>query len=170
MFDKVFNRVVGHEGGFQNMHDDRGNWTSGKVGEGELKGTKFGLSAMTYPNLDIENITQAQAKAIYYENWWVPLKMAQFREAMQYQFFDAAINHGSHNASRMLQRAVGAEDDGIIGGLTIAAKDKIGLNDMLMLFIAERIEFFAKVKTFDLYGRGWMNRMAKNLKIATKDN
>ena len=47
MFDKVFNRVIGHEGGFQNMHHDRGNWTGGKVGEGELKGTKFGLSAMT---------------------------------------------------------------------------------------------------------------------------
>jgi lysozyme family protein len=170
MFNKVFDRIIGHEGGFQNMRNDRGNWTSGVVGVGELKGTKFGLSAMTYPSLDIKSITMDQAKAIYFEDWWVRLKMENFREAMQYQFFDAAINHGVHNSSRMLQRAVGAYDDGIIGPKTIAAKNQIELNDMLMLFIAERILFFTKVGAFDMYGRGWMVRMAKNLQIATGDN
>lgn len=113
MFEVVIDRVINHEGGFQKMHSDRGNWTSGKVGEGELKGTKFGLSAMTYPDLDIEALTLKQAKAIYFEDWWVPLKMDKFRKAMQYQFFDAAINHGTHNASKMLQRAIGAKPDGI---------------------------------------------------------
>ena len=170
MFDKVFSRVIGHEGGFQKMHHDRGNWTSGKVGEGELKGTKFGLAAMTYPDLDIENLTVEQAKAIYFEDWWVPLKMDRFRPAMQYQFFDAAINHGASNATKMLQRAAGTKDDGIIGGQTIAAKDAKDINDLLMLFIAERISFFTKVPTFDEYGKGWMNRMAANLKLASEDN
>ena len=42
-----FDRVIGHEGLFQNDRDDRGNWTSGKIGVGELKGTKFGIAAMT---------------------------------------------------------------------------------------------------------------------------
>lgn len=170
MFDKVFIRVIGHEGGFQDMHHDRGSWTSGKVGEGELKGTKFGLAAMTYPDLDIKNLTIEQAKAIYFEDWWHPLKMDKFRPAMQYQFFDAAINHGAHNASKMLQRAIGVKDDGVIGAITIAAKDKLDINDLLMLFIAERIKFFTRVKTFDKYGKGWMNRMALNLELAAKDN
>lgn len=170
MFDKVFNRVIGHEGGFQKMHHDRGGWTSGKVGEGELKGTKFGLSAMTYPDLDIENLTVEQAKAIYFEDWWLMLKMNRFRPAMQYQLFDAAINHGSHSAIRMLQRAIGVKDDGIIGGQTIAAKDEMDINDLLMRFIAQRVRFFVKCKTFDEYGKGWMNRMAGNLEIAAEDN
>lgn len=42
-FNTVFDRVLGHEGGFQNMKSDRGNWTSGKVGVGTLKDTKFVL-------------------------------------------------------------------------------------------------------------------------------
>jgi len=170
MFDTAFNRVIGHEGGFQKMHHDRGNWTSGKVGEGELKGTKFGLAAMTYPNLDIENLTVEQAKEIYFKDWWIPLKMERFRPAMQYQFFDASINHGARNATKMLQRAVGTKDDGVIGDKTIAAKDAKDINDMLMLFIAERISFFVKCATFDKDGKGWMNRMAANLKIASQDN
>ena len=69
MFNKVFDRVIGHEGGFQADPKDRGNWTSGVVGQGELKGTKFGLAAMTYPHLDIKNLTVDQAKAIYFEDW-----------------------------------------------------------------------------------------------------
>jgi lysozyme family protein len=152
------------------MHDDRGNWTSGEVGEGTLKGTKFGISAMSYPGLDIENLTLANAKAIYYEDWWKPLNMNHLTFAMQYQMFDAAINHAGVNATRMLQRAIGVDDDGIIGPLTIAAKDEMEINDLLMLFIAERISFFTQIKTFDLYGRGWMNRMALNLRLATEDN
>jgi lysozyme family protein len=169
-FDKCFERVIGHEGGFQNMHDDRGNWTTGVVGKGTLKGTKFGISAMSYPQLDIENLTVEAAKSFYFYDWWMPLSMNNFKPAMQYQMFDAAINHGRVSATKMLQRAVGVNDDGIIGSLTLAAKDKMELNDLLMLFIAERIAFFTQVKTFDLYGKGWMNRMALNLKLATEDN
>lgn len=170
MFDKAFDRVIGHEGGFQDMYDDRGNWTSGKVGVGELKGTKFGLSAMTYPHLDIKNLTVKQAKAIYYEDWWVSLGMDKFRPAMQYQMFDAAINHGMRNASKFLQRAVNSPADGIIGPKTMKAVKGKDINDLLMLFMAERISFFTKIDTFKIYGKGWMNRMAENLKLAAEDN
>lgn len=31
-FDIAFERVVGHEGGFQNGAKDRGNWTTGVIG------------------------------------------------------------------------------------------------------------------------------------------
>ena len=170
MFDKIFSRLISHEGGFQNDKEDRGNWTGGAVGKGKLKGTKYGLSAMTYPHLDIKNLTLEQAKAIYFEDWWSPLGISSMRPAMQFQMFDAAINHGTRSATKMLQRAIGVKDDGVIGPVTLAAKDKVDINDLLMLFIAERIEFFTQVRTFDIYGKGWMNRMAENLKLASKDN
>jgi lysozyme family protein len=169
-FNKCFDRIIGHEGGFQDMHDDRGNWTSGIVGEGMLNGTKFGISAMSYPTIDIQGLDVMVAKAIYYSDWWKPLCINYLSFAMQYQMFDAAINHGRVSATKMLQRAIGVKDDGVIGPVTIAAKNKIDINDLLMLFIAERIEFFTIIKTFDLYGKGWMNRMALNLKLAAQDN
>ena len=55
-FDKAFDRLIGHEGEFTNDPKDRGNWTTGVIGRGQLKGTKFGISAMTYPHLDIINL------------------------------------------------------------------------------------------------------------------
>lgn len=170
MFDKTFDRSMSHEGNYQNDPDDRGNWTSGKVGVGENKGTKFGLAAMTYPDLDIKNLTVGQAKAIYRRDWWERLRMDVFRPAMQYQMFDAAINHGMRNATKMLQRASGAHDDGIIGPKTLRAAHDTDLDDLLMLFLAERLEFFTHIKTFDKYGRGWARRVADNLRLAAKDN
>ena len=82
MFDVVFERLMPHEGGFQCDPKDRGNWTGGRVGVGGLKGTNRGIAAMTYPHLDIKNLSYEQVKAIYFEDWWQALGMARFRPAM----------------------------------------------------------------------------------------
>ena len=170
MFEVAFYRVFTNEGGFQIDPNDRGNWTSGIVGVGLLKGTKFGLAAMTYPNLDIKNLTLEQAKAIYKRDWWDKLGMDRFHKALSYQLFDAAINHGMDAATRILQRAVGAHADGAIGPKTQAAVAKTELNDLLMNFLAERLEFMTGITTWKNYGKGWARRIAHNLKIATIDN
>jgi len=125
---------------------------------------------MSYPGTDIENLTVEVAKIIYYKDWWIPLQMHQFAPAMQYQMFDAAINHGRVSATKIIQRAIGVNDDGIIGPKTLKEKYKMDANDLILLFIAERIAFFTQIKTFNLYGKGWMNRMSENLKLASKDN
>ena len=59
-FDEAFRRLIGHEGGYSTDRRDPGNWTGGKVGVGVLKGTKYGIAANTYPNLDIKNLVVFQ--------------------------------------------------------------------------------------------------------------
>ena len=100
---------------------DRGNWTSGTCNVGKCNGTKYGLSAMTYPILDIRNLTLNQAKDIYKRDWWDKLGMDKYPPALSYQMFDAAINHGSGRAIQFLQKAVGTTADGIIGLKTLTA-------------------------------------------------
>tara|TARA_R110002126_G_scaffold187597_1_gene336246 strand:+ start:71 stop:595 length:525 start_codon:yes stop_codon:yes gene_type:complete len=170
VFLKTFNRSVGNEGGFTNDRRDRGNWTSGKIGVGKLNGTKQGVSAMTYPNLDIINLTDDEIKEIYYRDWWLKLGMDKFRPAISYQMFDAAINHGMSRATKLLQKAVGATADGVIGPNTMGKVKDTELNDLLFKFIAERLQFFTDIRTFDTYGRGWSRRIAHNLKLAAEDN
>lgn len=169
-FSVVFNRVIGAEGGFTKNKYDPGNWQGGKVGEGQLKGTKFGIAANTYPELDIENLTAEQAKLIYYRDWWTKLDMLRFSDAMQYQMFDAAFNHGMRNASKIYQRAVGAVDDGVIGPKTLAKAATLSEDDRLLRFLAARIQFYTSLKTFNIFGAGWMNRVAENLIYAAEDN
>lgn len=169
-FDTIFERVIGHEAGFTLNPKDPGNWTGGKVNVGELKGTKYGIAANTYPDLDIKNLTVKQAKAIYFEDWFSALGMDRFSPAMQFQLFDAAFNHGMRNASKIYQRSVGVNDDGIIGPKTLKAASLLSEDDRLLRFLAYRLKFYTSLSSFDDFGRGWSNRVADNLLHASNDN
>lgn len=169
-FDTVFDRVISHESGYTNNPKDPGNWTGGKVNAGVLKGTKYGIAANTYPELNIKELTESQARAIYFEDWWNKLGMERFGSAMQYQMFDAAFNHGMRNASKIYQRAVGAVDDGIIGSNTLNAAKEISEDDLLFRFLAFRLKFYTSLSTFGTFGKGWTNRVAENLIFAANDN
>ena len=168
-FDLAFERVIGHEGGFSADPKDRGNWTSGIIGQGQLKGTKFGISAMSYPDLDIKNLTLDQAKAIYKRDFWDRAKGDQYDTAIAYQLFDIAVNNGNGNAVRMLQRAAGVVDDGQVGSLTIAAVKSLTVTDVIMRLNAERLLFITKLSTWATYGKGWTNRVAGNLQFGAVD-
>lgn len=167
-FDQAFDRLIGHEGGYSDDPRDLGNWTGGKVGVGELKGTKYGIAAHSYPYLDIKNLTVQQAKDIYKRDFWDILDDAH--PAIKFQLFDAAVNHGHGNSIRFLQRAVKVADDGDWGRVSQAALGAMDHNDTLIRFLAFRFRFWASLKTFDTYGRGWTNRGADNLLFAAEDN
>lgn len=169
-FETTFNRTIGHEGKFQANPLDRGNWTSGKEGVGELKGTKWGLAAMTYPHLDIKNIAYEQAKEIYYTDWWLKLKMERWPNVMKYQMFDAAFNHGTGRANQFIQFAARVKDDGVIGPATITAVNMTDPNDLVLRFLAKRLRYFTEVKTWKEFSKGWALRVAQCLEYAAEDN
>lgn len=169
-FDEAFKRLIGHEGGYSTDRRDPGNWTGGRVGVGTLKGTKFGLAANTYPNLDIKNLTLAQAKSIYKKDWWDKLGADGMHSAIVFQLWDFAINAGKSRAIKELQQAVGVPADGIIGPQTLAAVNSHDLNDVILSLTAERLKFYTSLSTFKTYGKGWTNRVADNLKYAAQDN
>ncbi|MFH4425265.1 glycosyl hydrolase 108 family protein [Vibrio alginolyticus] len=83
-FDKLFDRIMGHEGGLSLNPKDRGNWTSGIVGVGELKGSKYGVSAMSYPDLDIANLTRTECKEIVYRDFYKALGIGVTRRFGKY--------------------------------------------------------------------------------------
>lgn len=169
-FEKAFERLIGHEGGYSTDRNDPGNWTGGKVGSGTFKGTKYGIAANTYRNLDIKNLTIEQAKAIYKKDWWDKLGADQLHPSIVYQLWDFAVNAGKSRAIKELQQAVGVPDDGIIGPKTIAAVKSKDVNDVLLLLASERLSFYTSLKTWSIYGKGWTNRVAENLKYAAQDN
>ena len=168
-YDTAFSRLQVLEGGFQDDPRDRGNWTSGQVGIGELKGTNCGIAAMTYPDLDIKNLTEEDIKYLYWRDFWNPVVCDSLPPELTYQLLDASVHHGIGNASKMVQRAVGVKDDGIIGPITKAAIRDADIHDLLKYFLAERLEFMVNVTSWPTYSRGWSRRIAKNLRHAAND-
>lgn len=70
----------------------------------------------------------------------------------------------------MLQRAVGVLDDGIIGKYSLEAINHNPISDTLMVLNGERLNFYTRLKNFDRYGKGWVDRVAQNLRYGAIDN
>ena len=159
-FDLCFDRVVGHEGGLSLDRNDRGNWTSGKIGVGSLNGTKYGISAMAYPHLDIRNLTLQDAKDIYRRDYWNKLRCDDLPTGIDYLTFDSGVNHGNSRAAKFLQTAVGASADGIIGEKTIAkVNTKNDIVGVCSEFCVTRGLFYTEIGTFQQYKLGWFRRL-----------
>lgn len=169
-FDEYIERVLSHEGGFTNRRDDPGNWTKGYEGGGVLKGTKWGISAASYPLLDIYNLTRDNAIEIYREDFWNRVGGPSLPEEFAFQALDAAVNHGIGNAVRWMQRAAGVADDGKFGPVTRQAVRSMGDGDLVLKFNAIRLRFYTKLNIWSVYGKGWVNRVADNLDYAAEDN
>jgi lysozyme family protein len=157
-FEVAIERILGHEGGYVNDPEDPG---------GE---TNWGISKRSYPHIDIKNLTRDDAKKLYERDFWIPVAGKIGDDALQFQVLDAAVNHGMGNATRFVQRAIGVADDGHFGPHSQAALGRMTIYDVHLLFMAERFEFWAKLKSFDSFGRGWVRRGAKNLRYIAKDN
>jgi lysozyme family protein len=157
-FDIAFERLMGHEGGYVNDPQDPG---------GE---TKWGISKRSYPHVDIKNLTRDDAKGIYYRDFWAPIKADQLLDGVAFQLLDFAINSGIGTAVRHLQQAVGAADDGHWGPESQKRLDAMTESDVIMLVIAERLEFMTYLKNWTAHGKGWVRRMAGNLRYGAIDS
>src|SRR5574337_250 len=165
-FISAFEFLIGDEGSFQCDPNDRGNWTTGIIGQGKCKGTKFGISAYAYPLLDIQNLTLEQAQTIYQRDYWIPLHADELPSYIRLVLFSFAINTSMPGnpvtAKKTLQRALGVAVDGIIGPKTIsAANSEVNIENLLA---AEIIEYYINAREWHSFGIGWMRRLASDLR------
>ncbi len=166
IFQQCFSSVVGVEGGYTTDPNDRGNWTSGICGVGECRGTKYGISAMSYPKEDIANLTMENAQAIYLTDYWSRIKGDMLPGQLALLVFDSAVNNGVGNAIKFLQRAIGATADGAFGPETMNALNKAlqkPLWELCVAFMTERIVFMSGLPTWATYGRGWARRLVTTI-------
>lgn len=144
LYDECFDMLIGHEGGFTDDARDRGNWTSGVIGRGELRGTKYGISAMSYPHEDIRNLTLKRAKELYKRDYWDAMMCDDLPPGLAFVTFDTAVNSGTKRAGQFLAGAGNALD-----------------------FMAARLDFLTQIATWPTYGKGWAKRCAAVLQQAS---
>lgn len=162
IFREFWARIIKHEGGYVNNPKDPGGETMYGV-------TKRVARAHGYTG-SMRNLPLATAEAIAEKSYWDAIQGDKLPAAVAWQVVDAAYNHGNRQAVKFLQRAIGASDDGIIGPRTLAAVEATDQNDIILLFLAERLQFFTNLRTWSVFGRGWSRRIVGNLRWAAKDN
>lgn len=156
-FDTVFDRVIGHEGGYVNDPNDHG---------GE---TKWGISKRSHPDIDIKNLSRDDAKDIYRADFWRPLHGDSMPDSVAFQVFDFAVNSGISTAIRHLQRSVGVADDGYWGQISQAALVAADSRVVVMRLLSSRLDFMTRLSGWSSFGKGWARRIAQNLTYASED-
>ena len=107
-FEQAVAFVLSHEGGWANVSGDPGGLT------------RYGLSSTAYPDIDFGTLTLDEAKAIYEKDYWTPIRGLEIADqGVANKVLDMAVNMGVGTAVRILQGAVGAVVDGVVGPLTI---------------------------------------------------
>ena len=77
-------------------------------------------------------------------------------ETVRWFVFDAAVHTGKTQAVKLLQRALGVKDDGLLGAVTLAAVPYLNGDKLCRLFAVEQMLFYGRLA-------------AKNLNDADKD-
>jgi len=151
-FEACMPFIFREEGGFTKDAHDPGNWTGGKVGKGVLKGTNFGIAANSHPNLDIPNLTKAEAAKLYRVEYWNACSCDLLVTGVDLVVMDAAVNSGV-GRGRSLRDATASIGDPM--------KRIDAISD-------KRRAFYKGLTAFSRYGKVWLGRVARIQAAATK--
>lgn len=165
LFENCFDIVIGTEGGLSLRPEDPGNWTGKACGVGACKGTKYGISAASYPETEIASLTLMQAQALYIRDYWRPLCGDDLPAPLALQAFDAAINNGLAQAARWLQMIAEAPVDGVVGPVTLGRLHAViaiqGIDAVCAEYLALRLWMMSQMVTWKIFGRGWSRRLCR---------
>lgn len=159
-FNDAFAALIGNEGGYSNNPADPGGETMYGI-------TKRVAVANGYTG-DMKSLPLATAQQIAKSMYWNPCRCDSLNIDVAFQVFDAAYNSGITRASMWLQQAAGVATDGIVGQQTINAANAKPWQTIVFSFLSIRLKFYATLPTWPTFGKGWSNRVANNLSIASK--
>ena len=154
MFDKAIKVILKHEGGYVNHPSDPG---------GE---TNYGISKRAYPSLDIDKLSEHDAKVIYKEDYWDKIRGDDLPEGLSLVVFDMAVNAGIKRAIKLLQGILRVKKDGIIGPKTLGSIEGRDIKELIYLYSIERITYYTSLSTFNVFGKGWIKRVIITLEEA----
>lgn len=155
-------------GGWTINPNDPGNWTGGRKGVGQLKGTKYGIAANTYPHLDIKNLTLEQADAIYIRDYWPKAWGDSWPEGFDQVTYDATVNSGPGRGPLWTCRALGyakADRAATTKAQLLPVEDKV---KAIKRATAIRLGFLRSLGTWGIFGKGWGGRVARMEAIGVK--
>jgi len=150
-FDEIIEVVLEHEGGYVNDPKDPG---------GE---TNFGIAKRSNPDVDIKNLTKAEASLIYKTKYWDKNKVESLPEELWHIYFDCCVNMGKSRAVKILQQAANGKGanidvDGGLGPNTLKAISNVELERVR----AYRVKYYADLVTrkpdLEKFYFGWFKR------------
>lgn len=153
-FEPAINIVLKHEGGLADISEDPGGLT------------KYGISSKNYPDLDVKNLTLAQAKSIYKRDYWDRRKLGSLiSQPIANLTLDMTVHHGQ--GVRLIQKALrdtgeAVTIDNLMGPQTRSALNKVAPTAFINNAVNRRKEYMQSLvdnnPKLGKFLAGWLTR------------
>jgi len=163
-FDEIVESIFDSEGGFVDNPNDRGGPTNLGITIHNMRRLSMDLDGDgDVDENDVTLLTKADAKKVYYEEYWVPSRAKLFPEGLRHIYFDMIVNFGIKGAVKVIQKTANAKGsnlkvDGVIGPKTLNAAQKLKVGRIR----AYRVLRFAEIVFIhpeqEIFWYGWFNR------------
>lgn len=165
MIDEIITDILKAEGWdkYTDHPADRGGPTKWGV---TLKAYQEFLPNNTVTAEDIKALKEVHARAFYRLEYITKPGYNTIRsDFLMALVVDAAVNHGTKQSTKWLQRAVGAIQDGSFGPKSRAAVDQADPTTVALKVLSYRVKFYGYLVTRDptqaVFAHGWNSRAAK---------
>lgn len=152
-FKECLDIVLKSEGGWVNNPQDPG-------GETNLGVTKrVWEEYVGHPVTTMKNLTPADVAPLYEQKYWRPCYGEVLPRGLNLLSFSMAVNAGPGRSVKLLQQSLGCVPDGVIGPKTRELIFASNCATLIAKFSEIRREYYRSLKTFPIFGRGWLNRV-----------
>jgi lysozyme family protein len=157
-YDGALARLLQHEGGYTDHPSDPGGPTN------------FGITIYDYRKYvkpdataaDVKAMTLVEAKRIYRAKYWDAQRCDDLPAGVDYAVFDYGVNSGIGRSGKVLRRCLNlADDSSAVTAAVIAAAAGADAKTLAAAICDERLRFLRRLKTWDVFGKGWGRRVAE---------
>ena len=157
-YELALNHVLKSEGGWSDNPKDPGGAT--------MKGITLAVYREWKRNPHITKdelrvIPDEDVYNLYKELYWNKVHGDELPSGVDYAVFDSAVNMGVGRASKLIQEAAGVATDGVLGQASLSAIQKANTKELIEKFSQLKESFYRSLKTFPIFGKGWLNRVAE---------
>jgi lysozyme family protein len=156
-FDVCLKLVLLNEGGYSDLGADPG----GATNFGITRATLAAWRKRPVSKAEVRALSAAAAAQVYRALFWGAVHGDDLPAGVDLAVFDWTVNAGPRRAILGLQRAVGADPDGVIGHLTIMAANASDPRVVVRQLCAARLSLLERLRTWRSFGRGWKARVAR---------
>ena len=152
-FEKCLELVLKSEGGWVNHPSDPG-------GETNLGVTKrVWEEYVGHPVESLKKLTKEDVAPLYEQKYWRPCYGEILPRGLDFVVFSMAVNAGPGRSVKLLQQSIGCVPDGVIGPRTRELISSSNSATLIAKFSETRREYYRSLKTFPIFGKGWLNRV-----------
>ena len=155
-WDKSFRLLLRSEGEFSNLSQDPGGMTN----LGVTKATWENWIGRQSDEAEMRSLTPQKVEPLYKKKYWDAVRGDELDAGIAYILFDFAVNAGVGRSIKTLQACLGVPADGGFGPITMAAVKSVEPLELIKRFTYAKKEFYRSLPTFEVFGEGWLNRLA----------